>query len=104
MYPKSEQERKKEAMMPNEEKDLLERLAKQMGCCYISDLKNLDSAGKGKLAQELLHISADAYSLRQWNNALEYLVKQPIQDTAEAAYALLCSALSDAAEASGGRQ
>lgn len=50
---------------------LLEILAAKNGCMYLSDL-----AGKGRsavLSHHLWKIDANAYSLREWEDAVHYL-------------------------------
>lgn len=51
--------------------DLLDVLAEQLSCSYLSDLKS--PMERPAIAQALLSISAESYSLAQWNEALAYL-------------------------------
>lgn len=56
---------------------LLDRLAKQLGCLYLSDLKYLDPAKQADLVRALNATPTGAASLQQWNDALSYLTSQP---------------------------
>lgn len=72
---------------------LLEILARQMGCEYLSDLKYLDPVGREKLAGLVRGIAPGEAPQTEWNDALTYLTGQdPLQD-ADAARAALLAAL-----------
>ena len=51
-------------------KSLLEELAGQLGYVYLSDLHR---TGSGELRNCLRDVPAEAYSLREWNDAVQYL-------------------------------
>ena len=69
---------------------LLDLIAGQMGCDFLSDLRFLNSTQRAELAQKLEKLSADAFGLHDWNDALEYMAGQPPeQSAAEAREALL---------------
>ena len=69
---------------------LLDLIAGQMGCDFLSDLRFLNSTQRAELAQKLEKLSADAFGLHDWNDALEYMAGQPSeQSAAEAREALL---------------
>ena len=72
---------------------LLEYLAGRCHRVYLSDLHFLNEAQRRRLAREVEAVSADAVSLREWNNALEYLTGQPSEQTAERAKARLSDCL-----------
>lgn len=61
---------------------LLDYLAHQVGSAYLSDLPRMSGA---RLARELEQIPAEAASLRDWNDALEYLAQAPPEATPQAA-------------------
>ena len=72
---------------------LLEILARQMGCEYLSDLKYLDPTGREKLAGLVRGIAPGEAPQTEWNDALTYLTGQdPLQD-ADAARAALLAAM-----------
>lgn len=52
---------------------LLDTLSAQIGCTYLSDLRFLDTLQHRRLAEILKYISAEAFELREWNDALYYL-------------------------------
>lgn len=52
---------------------LLDYLAYQGGCAFLSDLRSLNTAVKRRLVQTLEHIPPEAASLQEWRDALEYL-------------------------------
>ena len=72
---------------------LLEYLAGRCHCVYLSDLRFLNEAQRKRLAREVEAVSADAVSLREWNDALEYLTGQSPEQTAEEARARLSDCL-----------
>lgn len=73
------------------EMSLLENLALQLGCTYLSDLRFLQSWERMRLVQRLENIPAEAAGLSDWNDALEYLTgdKHPRSDAAQAKTALV---------------
>ena len=56
-------------------KSLLEELAGQFGYVYLSDLHR---TGRRELSRCLRDVPAEAYSLREWNDAVEYLTGKKI--------------------------
>lgn len=73
---------------------LLDLMAIQMGCDYLSDLRFLSSAQRELLAEKLKRLPVRDDDLRDWNDALEYLTGDSIPKvTAEAAMAALVSGL-----------
>ena len=69
---------------------LLDFLAYQVGSPYLSDLPRMNGA---RLARELEQIPAEAASLHDWNDALDYLTGAPPEKTAQAARERLIHAL-----------
>lgn len=55
------------------EQSLLERLAVQMECVYLSDLKFLTEAQRSFLAHTLERLTPREEDMSQWNDALVYL-------------------------------
>ncbi len=66
-------------------RSFIDYLAERLGCVYVSDLRYLRRAQQQTLALELEKLPAEAVSLREWNDALEYLTGAFHQPTAEAA-------------------
>ena len=52
---------------------LLDYLAYQSGCIFLSDMRVLSAAAKWRLARTLERIPPEAASLWEWQDALEYL-------------------------------
>lgn len=73
---------------------LLDMLAVHANCDYLSDLPHLDIWQKMRLARVLENISADTATLREWNDALEYLTGANACINAEQARAALIAGLS----------
>lgn len=82
--------------MQVKKRDLFDHPHEQVGCEYISDLPRVAKQNPKIIIHSLSTIRPSDYPLSQWNDALNYLFKAPAQETAEAAYALLIFALSDA--------
>ena len=72
---------------------LLDHLADRCHCAYLSDLRFLNEAQRRRLACEIEAVSADAASLREWNDALEYLTGRSAEQTVEEARARLSDCL-----------
>ena len=71
---------------------LLDFLASEMKCEYLSDLKFLSSGQKEKLADVIESMEASDGDTRDWNDALEYLTDAQAKGTAaEAKAALICA-------------
>lgn len=64
---------------------LLDLLADEMKCDYLSDLRFLSPERKRELAERLKKIAPEAYDLQVWNDALVYLVGEAAEETAAAA-------------------
>ena len=62
---------------------LLERLQRQLGCMYLSDLRTQDLKA---LQDEIRQISPGEYSLREWADAARYLTwhKEAFTDSGQA--------------------
>ena len=76
------------------EQPLLDLLAAQMGCTYLSDLRFLSDGRRYNLAQKLVQLIPREKDLRDWNDALVYLTGVPPEQTAHAAKARLVEWLS----------
>lgn len=74
---------------------LLDLIAIQTDCTYLSDLRFMDSTQRAALAERLKRLTPRASDLRDWNDALQYLTGdgQP-RATAEEARAALIAGLS----------
>lgn len=73
---------------------LLDALSLKAGCEYLSDLHFLDAWKRARLARALKDIPADAAELKEWNDTLQYLERQPPEETAVAARERLLQSLS----------
>ena len=73
---------------------LLEFLAHKCGCEYLSDLPQEAGRRPANLQWILSQIPAEATSLKEWNDALHYLVDAPKEETAQAARTRLIELLS----------
>lgn len=76
------------------EQSLLDLLAIQMGCMYLSDLRFLSLEQRRYLAQRLDRLTPREEDVRERNDALEYLTGAPPEDTAQAAKERLVHLLS----------
>lgn len=75
---------------------LLEDLAGQLGCMYLSDLHR---AERRRLSRCLQTFRAETYSLWEWNDAAQYLTGTEIRfSSQEAAKKFLLDALSGQTE------
>lgn len=72
--------------------DLLERLAQDTGCVYLSDLHKQDI--QVKLLTALITVVADEYPLKEWNDALVYVagLREPCSGCEQAYQALVAYA------------
>lgn len=86
----------------NTSMSLLDVMAIQAGCEYLSDLRYIDDLQRLRLARALEKVSPQSGTLFEWNDALEYLTGEPHQPTPEAAKERLMRAL--AAPRTKGRQ
>ena len=75
---------------------LLERLAFQMGCSYLSDLRFLSGTQQAALAHKLKSFPASDEDLWEWNDALFYLTGAPPEEQAQQAKDKLTQILSSA--------
>ena len=64
---------------------LLDFIAMQMRCMYLSDLQFLSGAQRKELARKLEKLNPQDIDIREWNDALAYLVNARPSSTAEAA-------------------
>lgn len=76
------------------EQSLLDLLSIQMGCMYLSDLRFLSPEQRRYLAQRLDRLTPRQEDIREWNDALDYLIGEPPEDTAQAAKERLVHLLS----------
>lgn len=64
---------------------LLDYLARQSGCMYLSNLRYPTGAVREKLEAVVAGFPVQEAALREWNAALEYLYEAPMEMTAERA-------------------
>lgn len=69
----------------NEKAGLLDYLSAKMNCAYISELRFLPHEERKGLIREIYSIPSRAFSLWEWNDALEYLVNEGARPSAEEA-------------------
>lgn len=69
--------------MLNADMSLLDYLAWRAGCDYLSDLRFLTSAQRLRLLHVLESVPAEAASLAQWRDALDYLTGQDADGAAQ---------------------
>ena len=62
------------------EKSLLDELASQLECVYLSDLHRAD---RRKLLRWLRNVSAEAYSLWEWEDAARYLIGNGVHGSSQ---------------------
>lgn len=72
---------------------LVDMLAQELGCQYLSDLSFLEDAQRTYLARIIQDTPLDAASLFEWNDALAYLVESPPEHDASSAKQKLLSSL-----------
>ena len=77
------------AMEMKQNQSLLDVLAESARCPFISDLRNIKADGRQQLADKLERISSEDYPLPVWNDALDYLISAPPQESPGAAHILL---------------
>lgn len=75
------------------EQSLLDLMAIQMKCEYLSDLRFLTQEQRQYLAQKLDRLTPREEDIRDWNDALDYLTGAPPESTAQAAKAKLVQEL-----------
>lgn len=81
-------------MLAEQTLDLFEYIQEKVGCTSISDLPSISKQNPEIIIYTLRSLSPSDYSLKQWNDLIDYLAKAPAQQTIEDAYALLISTLS----------
>lgn len=67
------------------EQSLLDLMAIQMRCMYLSDLRFLSLEQRRYLAQKLERLTPREENVREWNDALGYLTGAPSEETSYAA-------------------
>lgn len=72
---------------------LIDYLAARCHCAYISDLRHLDCFAKNRLAREVERTPANTCTLKEWNDALEYIAYLPSSDTVSDAKEVLLTSL-----------
>lgn len=73
---------------------LLDLLYMQMGCTYLSDLRDLNAPQRKDLVRRVDRIPAKEEDLKDWNDALAYLTQSSPEQTAQAAKERLINLLS----------
>lgn len=76
-------------MSKKRNQSLLDLLAENARCPFISDLRQITGKERLRLAEKLEEISPSEYPLPVWNDVLSYLISAPPQQTPEAARKLL---------------
>lgn len=76
------------------EQSLLDLLAIQMKCEYLSNLRFLTQEQRQYLAHKLECLTPREENIRDWNDALVYLTGAPPENTAQTAKERLVSLLS----------
>lgn len=74
---------------------LLDFLAYQARCEYLSDLPHATGWQRVRMVRALEKIPPEAASLHDWNDALDYLVQAPPEETAQAAREQLLAMLAE---------
>lgn len=87
--------------MLGQPKSLMDLLAEKAGCEVISDLRYLSPKGQKRLARGLILVGSAEFSLREWNAALDYVVRAPPEQSADQARARLIECLDPAAKLPG---
>lgn len=81
-------------MSNQKEQSLLDLLAKEMHCEYLSDLKFVDNRCRKEIARTIrLHHPVESASFFEWNDALHYLTGSCFEKTEEEARNKLVSLL-----------
>ena len=76
-------------MEMKQNQSLLDVLAESAGCSCLSDLRSIKKPKRQQLADKLERISPEDYPLPVWNDALNYLISAPPQESPGAAHILL---------------
>lgn len=72
---------------------LLQVLACQMNCTYLSDLRFLSGRRREELAEKVKNLSSDVAYLEEWNDALLYLTGCGPEETVKEAQRRLAEQL-----------
>lgn len=80
------------------EQSLLDLIAIQMKCEYLSDLRFLSTEQRQYLAQKLNRLTPRKEDMQDWNDALNYLTGAPMEATAKAAKERLVYLLSQSGD------
>lgn len=72
---------------------LIEYLSMRLGCMYLSDLRSLCFSDRLRAYHILEEIPPECETLKNWNDALDYLVNESPAETCEAAREKLMAAL-----------
>lgn len=72
---------------------LIEYLSMRLGCMYLSDLRSLCFLDRLRAYHILEKIPPECETLKNWNDALDYLVNEFPAETCEAAREKLMAAL-----------
>ena len=65
--------------MHSQSASLMEVLARKAGCITLSDLRYLSPKEREHLAWRIASIPSHDFSLREWNDALQYLARAPTE-------------------------
>lgn len=76
-----------------EKLSLVDMLAQELGCQYLSDLGFLQKSQRAYLAGVIQDTPLESATLFEWNDALAYLAEAPPQEDAAEAKQWLLSAL-----------
>lgn len=87
------QENREELKMPEQGVSLVDHLAGALNCEYVGQLHYLNKQGNERLISLLKGIPTTWFSHWDWNDALNYLVFQPAQETEEKSKSLLLKTL-----------
>ncbi len=63
--------------MQGQPSSLMEILARKAGCITLSDLRYLSPKERKQLARGIESLRSMDFSLREWNDALHYVVRAP---------------------------
>lgn len=74
-----------DSIIRQENESLLDWMARQAGCEYLSDLRKLSGRQRMSLVTALEPITAKENEIGQWNDALDYLFRGHAQPSAAAA-------------------
>lgn len=72
---------------------LVDYLATQLGCEFISDLRFLTSLERLTLARVIKKLQPADFPLHEWNDAIQYIVNKRVVNSSESAYRTLLTEL-----------